>query len=205
MEYEKFITGPLDVNTYVVMNEQGRCLIIDPSGNCGDVLDYIRKKDLVPAAIVLTHGHFDHILGIPEITFEYPDLSVYIHTGDRNMLSDPVLNGSVLMGESFTYSGMIFDLTEGERTLDSFSVKVLHIPGHSAGGCALLLDNVCFCGDNVFAGSVGRTDLPGGDAEALLSNIRQKLLSLPDRTVLCPGHGGRTTVGREKQMNPFLQ
>ncbi|MFP4012667.1 MAG: MBL fold metallo-hydrolase [Chitinispirillaceae bacterium] len=203
--YEKFITGPLDVNTYIVRNEQKSCLVIDPSSNCEEVIDYLKVKGLSVEAVVLTHGHFDHILGIPEILSGFPAIPVYIHSDDRAMLSQPLLNGSVLIGEAFTYSGEnVFDLAEGEVEIGPFHLNVLHIPGHSSGGCALVMGDVCFCGDIVFAGSIGRTDLPGGDGRALVSGIRHKLLSLPDNTVLCPGHGGRTTVGREKKMNPFL-
>lgn len=203
--YEKFITGPLDVNTYVVRNEQKSCLLIDPSRNCEEVIDYLKTEELSPEAVVLTHGHFDHILGIPEIISSLSEIPIYIHKNDRDMLSQPLLNGSVLIGEEFAYSGEnVYDLAEGEVEIGSFHFRILHVPGHSSGGCAVVMEDVCFCGDIIFAGSIGRTDLPGGDGRALVSGIRQKLLSLPDSTVLCPGHGGRTTVGREKKMNPFL-
>ena len=120
------------------------------------------------------------------------------------MLTDPMHNMSVMMGEYFSYNGPITDLNEGPVTIGRFTGTVFVIPGHSPAGCALLIDKYLLCGDILFAGSIGRTDLPGGDQEQLVDGIRKKLLSLSDETVVCPGHMGRSTIGRERRMNPFL-
>ncbi len=205
ISYEKFITGPLDVNTYLVRNQEYDCLIIDPSSGLDEVIAYIQNQKLKVHAILLTHGHFDHIMGIPEVLALYPDTAIYIHPEDVESLRNPVLNGSILIGQEFSYTGPTLDLLEGEMKAGVFTFEVLHVPGHTRGGCAVVFENVCFAGDSIFAGSIGRTDLPGGNTAQLLSNIREKLFSLSDQVVLCPGHGGRTTVGRERRLNPFLQ
>jgi hydroxyacylglutathione hydrolase len=207
MEYKKIVTGQLEVNTYVVTQATGKdadCLVIDPSDHCRDVVKYLQKEKLRPIAILLTHGHFDHIMGIPEILAEYKDAKIFVHDNDRDMLTDSNRNGSILMGVDFSVNSGINSLTEGQTRVGEFEFTVLHVPGHTQGGCAFVFGDVCFCGDTIFAGSVGRTDLPGGNSNQLIKSIREKILTLPPQTTLCPGHGGRTTVEREARSNPFL-
>jgi len=204
MEYKKFVTGQLDVNTYVIPHSNGDCLIIDPSDGCGEVIKYLKKESLRPIAILLTHGHFDHIMGIPEIIGEYNDAKVFVHDNDRAMLADPTLNGAAIIGAAFAHTENIAPLSEGAATIGESAFTVFHVPGHTQGGCAFLFGDVCFCGDTIFAGSVGRTDLPGGNHAQLIASIRGKILTLPPQTTLCPGHGGRTTVEREARTNPYL-
>ena len=208
MKYEKFVTGALEVNTYVVTDPDGsgNCIIIDPSNGCAEVLSYLTENGLRPCAILLTHGHFDHIMGLYEITDLFNETPVFIHPDDKLLLTDSMKNGSSLVfGVDFTFSKNVTLLCEGTMKIEPFEFKVLHLPGHTPGGCAFLFHNVCFCGDNIFAGSIGRTDLPGGNFHQLTAGIREKILPLPPSTVLCPGHGGRTTVDREKRLNPYLQ
>jgi len=208
MEYKKIVTGQLEVNTYVVppsSGANGDCLVIDPSDHCRDVVKYLQKEKLRPIAVLLTHGHFDHIMGIPEILDECKEAKIYIHDNDKDMLADSNRNGSVLMGADFSVNSGINPLTEGVMRVGEFEFTVLHVPGHTQGGCAFVFGGeTCFCGDTIFAGSVGRTDLPGGNTRQLIASIREKILTLPPQTVLCPGHGGRTTVEREARSNPFL-
>jgi hydroxyacylglutathione hydrolase len=205
MEYKKIVTGQLEVNTYVVPRANGDCLVIDPSDHCRDVVNYLQKEKLRPIAILLTHGHFDHIMGIPEILDEYKEAKIFIHDNDKKMLADSNRNGSVLMGVDFAVNSGINPLPEGATRVGEFEFTVLHVPGHTQGGCAFVFGETCFCGDTIFAGSVGRTDLPGGDSFQLIKSVREKILTLPPQTVLCPGHGGRTTVEREARSNPFLR
>jgi glyoxylase-like metal-dependent hydrolase (beta-lactamase superfamily II) len=205
MEYKKFVTGSIETNTYVIPDAAGgACLIIDPADDCGEVIKYLRKRSMRPVAILVTHGHFDHIMGITEILNEYEDAQVYIHDNDKERLYNPKLNGSVLTGREFSLTKNILPISEGAMRAGEFGFKALHTPGHTQGGCVFLFDDVCFCGDTIFAGSVGRTDLPGGDFDQLITSIKEKILTLPPETVLCPGHGGRTTVGREMSHNRYL-
>jgi len=205
MDYKKIVTGQLEVNTYVIPQTSGDCLVIDPSDHCREVVKHLQKEKLRPIAILLTHGHFDHIMGIPEILDEYKDAKIFIHDNDKPMLADSSRNGSILMGADFAVNSGINSLTEGAMKIGEFEFTVLHVPGHTQGGCAFVFNDVCFCGDTIFAGSVGRTDLPGGNSSQLITSIREKILPLPPQTVLCPGHGGRTTVEREARSNPFLR
>ena len=201
----RVITGPIETNTYLVANEEAKCLIIDPASGCGEILQKIKSDSLTVEAIVLTHSHFDHITGIPEILSSLAaDLPIYIHPAEEKFLADPQLNGSMWFGQPFFFRGSVLPLNEGNQRIGSFMVEVLHVPGHTPGGIALVLENYCFSGDALFAGSIGRSDLPGGDGDALVAGIKARLLVLPDATIVCSGHGGRTTIGREKRCNPFL-
>lgn len=201
---ERFITGPLETNTYVVTAAEGRdTIIVDPSSGCGRIIAHCDSAKLDITAIVLTHGHFDHILGIPEIHAR-TNVPVYVHPSDRVLVCQSGMNGSDIMGESFFYGGPLSDLQEGDMAFGAISTRVLHVPGHSPGGVAFLFGKQVLVGDSLFAGSIGRADLPGGDYELLVRGIREKLLSLPPETVVWPGHGNRTTIGREVRMNPFF-
>jgi hydroxyacylglutathione hydrolase len=196
----RFITGPIETNTYLVSNDKGKCVIVDPASGCDELLQKIKKESLDVEAIVLTHSHFDHITGIPEL----PEVPIYIHPSEARFLANAQLNGSLLFGERYVFSGITRELDEGKQRIGSFEFDVLLVPGHTPGGTALCIGNNCLCGDALFAGSIGRSDLPGGDGPLLIESIRKQLLTLPDTTVVWPGHGGRTTIGREKKSNPFL-
>jgi hydroxyacylglutathione hydrolase len=202
---ERFVTGPLETNTYVV-NQEGAaaCLVVDPSSGCDEILRHIKKKKLSVAAICLTHGHFDHILGIGEIQRVHPGVGVWVHPDEKELLANAEFNGSVMIGIDFRYSGKTNALAEGPVSIGGISFEVRHVPGHSPGGCVFVFDGQCICGDSLFAGSIGRTDFPLCDGDALIRGIQEKLLTLPDNTIVWPGHGNRTTIGREKRHNPFL-
>jgi len=204
MDYKKIVTGRIETNTYIIPNDNGTCLIVDPAENCDEVSAYMKEKKLEPIAILLTHGHFDHIMGVSEIVDEYSSAEVFIHGDDKEKLGNPARNGSAYFGESFTFSKNINLLAEGAMKIGEFEFKVFHTPGHTQGGCVFVFDDVCFCGDTIFAASVGRTDLPGGNHSQLIKSISEKIMTLPPQTTLCPGHGGRTTVEREKRSNPYL-
>jgi hydroxyacylglutathione hydrolase len=202
---ERFVTGSIQTNTYVVTKDTQACLIVDPAAGCDNVIRWIASQALVPEAIVLTHGHFDHCMGIPSVQHIYPLLPVWMHTDDIQIITRSELNGSFLIGSSYVYTGPIQPLMEGILHIGSFVSNVLHIPGHTPGGCALMFDGNCIAGDSLFAGSVGRTDFTLSDEDLLIRSIQKKLLTLPDETIVYPGHGGRTTIGRERRLNPFLQ
>lgn len=199
----RFVTGPIDANTYVVSDAGRHAVLFDPSRGCGEVLRHIADHALQLGAIVLTHGHFDHLLGIDEIRAEY-EVDVWVHPAEKALVRQSGLNGSDIMGMSYFYGGPLRELPEGDTEIGGISMRVLHVPGHSPGGCAFVLDGNVLCGDSLFAGSVGRADLPGGNFEQLITAIKQKLMTLPPETVVWPGHGNRTTIGREARLNPFL-
>jgi glyoxylase-like metal-dependent hydrolase (beta-lactamase superfamily II) len=202
---ERFVTGPIQTNTYIVSTTNHACIIVDPADGCEDALQWISSHNLKPEAIVLTHGHFDHCMGIPAVMQAYPELPVWMHPDDMQIITRSELNGAFLIGSTYTYTGYVHPLNEGNRQIGSFKCVVLHVPGHTPGGCALVFNEQCLSGDSLFAGSVGRADFALSDGELLITGIKQKLMTLPDTTIVYPGHGGRTTIGRERRLNPFLQ
>ncbi len=204
LQVEKFVTGPIETNSYVLSNDAGAAIVFDPSTGCDAIIDYLKENGLTLEAVCLTHGHFDHFMGTPELVAAFPQAEVWIHKDEAFMLRDPEYNGSYMLGGEFKYEGPLKEYEEGSVTMGSFTFEVLLIGGHSPGGSALIIDIHCFSGDALFAGSVGRTDFPGCDASLLFTNIKEKLFNLPEETIVYPGHMGRTTIGREKRMNPFF-
>jgi glyoxylase-like metal-dependent hydrolase (beta-lactamase superfamily II) len=200
----RFVTGPLETNTYVLDGANGTALLFDPSSGCADVLKHCTRHRMTVSAIVLTHGHFDHLLGIAEVQQRVGGVDVYVHPEEKVLVSHSEYNGSDMLGLSYAYKGPVRELHEGEMTIAGTTLRVLHVPGHSPGGCAFLWGDQLIAGDTLFAGSIGRADLPGGDYEQLIASIKGKLLPLPPTTVVWPGHGNRTTIGREARLNPFL-
>jgi hydroxyacylglutathione hydrolase len=201
---DRTVTGPIETNTYLVIDNQKRCLVIDPSLGCREVIKKINSGGFLPQAIVLTHGHYDHIMGLPEMLREFGDLPVYLHDGDVPMFRENRVNGSRILGFDFSARIKPLPLTEGPIVIGNIPVTVFHIPGHTPGGCAILVGNNCLTGDTLFAGTIGRSDLPGGDGELLVREIRAKLLTLPEDTLVFPGHDVSSTIGREKKSNPEL-
>jgi hydroxyacylglutathione hydrolase len=201
---QKIVLGPLENNSYIVIGDDLTCLIIDPAIGSKKIVDQLKKENLTPIAILLTHGHFDHIMGIPEILGAFPNIPVYASPLEMPLLTTPDYNGSPMLGKPYAISHEIVPLTNGTMTLGSFAFNVFPMPGHSPGGSAFLFDTSCFTGDSLFAGSIGRTDFPQCDHAALIAAIKTHLFSLPEETVVLSGHGGRTTIGREKRTNPFL-
>ncbi len=172
------------------------------------MIEFLQQHQLTPVAVVLTHGHADHIVGLAALRQHYPGIKVYLHKSDADLLDNPETNLSLLAGVSFTIGPADVLLEDGDTVAEAgLSLKVLHTPGHTPGGICLYSepDGVVFVGDTLFADSVGRTDFPGGDMDQLVEGIRRQLFTLPDATAVYPGHGMRTTIGREKRTNPFLQ
>jgi hydroxyacylglutathione hydrolase len=205
MLIEVFEVGPYMSNCYLVGDETAQvAMIIDPGFEPGRIWSGIRSHDFEIEKIVLTHGHLDHISAVSEMKSK-TGAKILIHRGDASMLTDPRENLSAFSGENIR-------APEADRLLDDKEVisvgnlefEVLHTPGHSPGGICLRSDEVVFTGDTLFAGSIGRTDFPGSDYETLMRSIREKLMILPEDTTIYPGHGPKSTIGREKRSNPFV-
>ena len=200
--------GPVQANCYIAEGEGGDCLVFDPGGEPDRLRAELGRLGLRPLAVYLTHAHFDHIGALDALRAEY-GMPVHLHGQERDWLSEPMLNGSGrypalpqvrIPGPDFLIE------KEEERTEGPFRFSMLHVPGHSPGSVAFHFpdEGVVVAGDALFQGSIGRTDLPGGDHPLLIRSIHDKLLSLPEETVVLPGHGGPTTIGDEMASNPFL-
>lgn len=197
--------GPLMVNAYVVEHVPTRkALVIDPGDDAPLLLGALRDRGLAVEAILLTHGHFDHVGGVGEVKAK-TGARVYLHPGDLERMRTARRQG-LLFGLSVPDPPAPDVLVEEGDTIPfaDLSLSVLHTPGHTPGCVTYRMGDQAFVGDLIFAGSIGRTDLPGGDHEQLLESVRTKIFVLPDETVLHPGHGPATTVGREKRTNPFF-
>lgn len=205
MIVEKIVVGPLEVNCYVVAQGPGhKAVVIDPGGDAGRIRSVLEKHRLSAGCVVNTHGHFDHIGADDE--FGVP---VYVHRLEEALLRDGRKNYSAFFGDKPHSVSSALSLVEDgdEIVMDGVVLEVAHTPGHSPGGICLILkkpaQGIVFTGDSLFRQSIGRTDL-GGDEDVLVQGIREKLLRLPDDTVVYPGHGPETTIGDERLSNPFL-
>jgi glyoxylase-like metal-dependent hydrolase (beta-lactamase superfamily II) len=200
---------PFSENTYVVFL-QGRddCLVIDPGMEPDLILDLLNDLEKTPAAILNTHGHGDHIAGNEAMKKAFPDAPLLIGVNEAHLLTDPNANLSGLFGMPIVSPKADRLLSEGEVFEGAgLRLEVLEIPGHSPGHIVFIWRGaplIVFGGDVLFEGSIGRTDFPGSNGPLLVKGIREKLFTLPQDTVVYPGHGGTTTVGREKKINPFV-
>lgn len=217
-----FAAGSFAANCYVIAPGPGEdCLIIDPGQDAEPgIEELISKHRLRPVAVLATHGHIDHIWSIAPVC-DNAGIPAYIHPGDRALLSDPARGISLEAGRQI-FGGLTFsepedviELADG-MTIDLAGVRLVadHAPGHTPGSVAFRLDSaaladpgsagIVFTGDLLFAGSIGRTDLPGGDYQTILDSLSRVCLPLPDETVVLSGHGPQTTIGAERASNPFL-
>jgi glyoxylase-like metal-dependent hydrolase (beta-lactamase superfamily II) len=205
MVVKRLVVGLLQVNCFVVFDQISKeAIIIDPGGGAREILKFVEKNNLKIKYIVNTHGHLDHTYDNRKIK-EATGAPLLIHKLDAEMLTSPAKNFSLVMGIIFKSPPADKLLNEGDIIeFGNISLKVLNTPGHTPGGISLFTDKVVFVGDTLFTGSVGRTDLPGGSMEELLKGIKEKLLILPDDTIVHPGHGPSTTIGRERNSNPFI-
>lgn len=210
MKIKTFYFNPIRVCCYVVWDDTGTCVFIDP-GCYGDrelqrLKDFVADNQLHPDKILLTHGHFDHILGVDAVARTW-NIEVWIHPADHAQM---VRSGQwcAQLGLAFKpYTGILHDLADGGTiSFGETELKVIETPGHTQGGVCFLCekDQVLFAGDTLFAGSIGRTDHPGGDYDQLIASIDRKLMTLDGDITVLPGHGPATSIGYERATNPFL-
>lgn len=205
MILETICVGPMQVNCYCLASaDNSQAIIIDPGYDEQKIKKVLNKHKLQPAFIINTHGHIDHI-GCDDKF----DVAVYIHRKELELLKSPELNLSNFLMSGYSVKSKIIALEDKEMIeLGQIKLKVIHMPGHTPGGIALLLekpkDKILFTGDSLFCQGIGRTDFPGADEELLLKSIKEKLFKLDDDTVIYPGHGPSSTIGQEKRSNPFL-
>ena len=206
MIFDTLPTGPLEVNCYIVgCEETKKAAVIDPGGDVPRIQQLLDKHELELVMIINTHGHFDHIGGNREL-LEASGAELIIHRDDRPVLDRAREHAAAFGLQAEPPPAPTRELSGGETLeLGKLMLQVIHTPGHSPGGICLYIDDTLLVGDTLFAGSIGRTDLPGGDHQLLIRGIKEKLLSFPESTKVFPGHGPMTTIGEEKLHNPFLR
>lgn len=202
---ESIITPGMGVNCYLFScNKTKKAILIDPGAGSKRILNWLKESGKEPELILLTHGHYDHI-GAVEFLRNELQVEVAIHQDDAEMITNPVKNLSRYSGLDITLHPAEVLLEDNhEITVGESKVKILHTPGHTPGGISVLTEEGLFSGDTLFDGSIGRTDFPGGDMRKLLQSIREKIMVLDDQIKVYPGHESTTTIGRERESNPYL-
>jgi hydroxyacylglutathione hydrolase len=210
LQIGKIVSAPFGENTYIAhLPGRSDCIVFDPGLEPDAIIRYLEAHQLTPAAIVCTHGHSDHIAGNAALKQSWPECPIVIGAGDAEKLINPVLNLSAAFGFAITSPPADRVLNEGEVfSAAGIDLEVRDTPGHSSGHIILTFKGEqpwqVFGGDVLFAGSIGRTDFPDGSFEQLRDAIHDKLFPLEDDTIVLPGHGPATTIGREKRTNPFV-
>ena len=207
MKTERFVVGPVGTNCYIARNEEnGECFVVDPGACPPELPSHIKRAGLSVKAVLLTHGHFDHIMGLDALLKEF-SVPVYAHEAEREVLESEQLNSSAsMLGQPYSFSGADYVTNRQELRIAGFEILVIYTPGHTIGGCCYYIEKekALFSGDTLFHGSVGRTNLPTGSMGQLVSSVRDRLFVLPDDTQVYPGHMEETTIGYEKKYNPFI-
>lgn len=208
MKIEHMVLGAVATNCYLVINEKTKeAIVVDPADRADVILRKAAEKDLTLRAIFLTHGHGDHILAVPELR-EKAGIPVYACRAEEALLQDPKQNlTSMLFGKPLSLKADILADDGEELNVGGMKFRLLFTPGHTPGGCCYYNeeDGVLFSGDTLFAGSVGRTDFPGGSMKTLMRSLAEKILCLPDSVRVYPGHQEDTTVGEERLYNPYFR
>ena len=206
MKIERKPSGMLGANTYLVWDEKSlKGFIVDPGGFDDSLVSLIEKEAVKPEYIILTHGHGDHIGGVPKYKELYPDIKLVACEAEREFLLDPGVNESAeLCFRELRLTADIYVADGDTLKVGDMELKFIHTPGHTPGGMCIYTDGALFSGDTLFRYSIGRTDFPGGDFKALIDSIKEKLFCLPDDTIVYPGHMDSTEIGKEKRHNPFV-
>ena len=206
MKIERFVLGSLGTNCYLLINEETKeIVVVDPAICPAYVISHVKSNGFQPKAILLTHGHFDHVMGIDDWVKEF-DIPVYLHEEEKDVLAKANLNLSYQFGKDYTYDDVQCLKSDEVIEIAGFSFRVIHTPGHTKGGCCYYVESeeVLISGDILFAQSVGRSDFPTGNMRTLVNSIKEKLFCLPDTVMVYPGHNDLTCIGDEKAYNPFI-
>lgn len=206
LKVQSFVLGPIMTNAYLIWDEETRHgVVVDPGAEPEQLISSIKDEQLTVEAILLTHAHFDHIGGVEDVR-KVTGAPVYLHEQEASWLTNPTENGSAMFGEHVRAESADILLTGDEvPTFAEREVKVLHTPGHSPGSVSYYWEEaqLLVSGDVLFQGSIGRTDLPGGDYDTLMASLR-RVIELPEVTRVLPGHGPETTIEQEQMANPFI-
>lgn len=202
---EGFQVGPLMSNCYIIGCEETKeAAVVDPGAESQRILQRLKKLGLNCRYVILTHGHADHIGALGQVS-EATGAQVLIHTKDAKMITSPSHNLSYMTGSALEFKNADRLLEDGDTVqVGKITVEVIHTPGHTPGGISLKAGDNILTGDTLFAGSVGRSDFPGGSHRMLINSIKEKLLVFPPQTKVLPGHGPASTIGEESKYNPFL-
>ena len=201
-----YVVGPVQTNCYFAIKDDTKeVLIIDPGASAKQLAEKVKEQGLKPVAILLTHGHFDHILAAEAIRDRY-QIPIYASQKEEKTLQDSKINLTAYHMNSYTLKADVYLTDLQVARLAGFSVQMIETPGHTVGSCCYYLkdEGVLFSGDTVFCGSVGRTDFPEGSTAAIVESLHRLLDALPDDTEVYPGHDASTTIGYEKRYNPFV-
>ncbi len=203
IEVEIFISGPLRNNTYLIFDEKNKeGILIDPSFEVNKIIDFVEEEEIKIEWLLFTHGHYDHLIGLKKVLELLPDLKIGMNYLDLPIVKNFSTEKALVLGVNLVFKKPDIDLSEGERLeKKNLSCLVIHTPGHTPGGVCFYFkeQNLIFTGDTLFRNAIGRTDLLGGSFNTLVNSIKNKLLILPEITIIYPGHGKPTTISDAKK------
>lgn len=208
MKVQLFVENAIQTNCWVVIDEDSKeAIIIDLGGGYRDIKKYIDNQNAKLKFVICTHGHFDHIMGIPELQQTEPNIPVYMSKKDENMTSEinKMLQMFGIPGNYPPVKVSEFIDENSKLSIGSHNIEIIETPGHTQGGLCFKIGNLLFSGDSLFNKEIGRCDLPGGNFNSLISALKTKIITLPEDTEVFPGHGSTTTIKEEKLKNPYLQ
>jgi glyoxylase-like metal-dependent hydrolase (beta-lactamase superfamily II) len=205
MEIKRFVLGSMAVNSYLLVNNR-EAILVDVAAGAGAIIEYLQAQRIELKAILITHGHFDHISGVDQVVAKF-DVPAYIHHSEANWLVNPALNGSgsfAFFKEVSIKTNPIQLYGDSKLKISDFVFDVIHTPGHTPGGLSYIIGSRLFTGDTLFRDSIGRTDLGAGNYQQIIASISDKLFKLDDNLIVLPGHGEESSIGYEKAHNPYV-